>query len=141
MRKGISVILAVVCLVNGAWAASIPVNNGEHRESVRHQWIRRLVGAAACGLSAMDAVQSSRNIGANGIVEGNPILSNQGRLRTGRMVGLKIGACAAPLAIGEFGAARRNKFMQEIGLWTGVASAGAGAAVVVHNQRVLGQSK
>ncbi|MGH9593999.1 MAG: hypothetical protein ACRD5L_12975 [Bryobacteraceae bacterium] len=141
MRKIISVLFGLAGLVHCAWAGSVTLTTPEQGESAKHKLIRRLVGAAACGLSAMDGVQSAQHIGTAGIVEGNPALSNQGQLRTGRMIGLKIGMCAAPLAIGEFGAARRNKALEELGLWTGIGSAGVSAAVIAHNHSVLGQTK
>lgn len=141
MRKSILALFGLAGLMHCAWAGSVTLTTSTQGESVKHKLIRRLVGAAACGLSAMDGAQSARHIGTEGIVEGNPALSDRGQLRTGRMIGLKIGACVAPFAIGEFGAARRNKTLEELGLWTGVGSAGISGAVIAHNHAVLNQAK
>lgn len=137
MRKVTSILFGLVGWMSCGWAGTVSFTTPAPAEGAKHKLIRRVVGAAACGLSAVDAVQSAQHIGTAGIVEGNPALSNHGQLRTGRMIGLKVAACAAPVAIGEFGSARGNRPLEELGLWTSVGSAGLSAAVVAHNHRVL----
>lgn len=140
MGKTILSLLILAAAVPGLQAAGM-VAATSPGESPRHKIIRRLVGAAACGLSAIDGAESSANAGSRGFVEGNPVLSNHGQLRTGRMIAFKVGACAAPFVLGEWGAAHRNRTLEEWGLWTGAGSAAAFGATLIHNRQVLGQTK
>jgi hypothetical protein len=135
--------LAVTASVGGLRASDViePAPSvARWQESSRHKLIRRVVGAAACGLSMWDLAQTSKHVGRNGITEGNGLLSNaNGTANLGAMSGLKIGFCAGPLVIGELGSHFHSSAMTNVGLFGSGASAAVGAFTVAHNQSVLNQ--
>lgn len=117
-------------------------NPAQRAEGRKHTIIRRLTGVAACGLSMWDMAQSARHTGIGGITEANGILAGRGgRADIGRMAGIKIGVCVAPLVIGEIGARWHSSALTNLGLAGGLGSSVVSGMVVLHNQQVLNDAK
>ena len=108
-------------------------------ESRLHKWTRRALAAGACAASALDGYDSATRLDGRSFREGNPLLRNSnGSANITRLVSFKIGACAAPLLIGEFApsdAARKRALV-------GAAAAfGMFAATDVHNRLLFGRTQ
>lgn len=93
-----------------------------HAETHWQKWTRRALEAANCIVQVQDAWTSARM--APGIVETNTLF----RGHSGRMIGFKVGMCAAPLAL-EF-----TRYHEAA--WSAAPLAGVGAFVVLHNRGV-----
>lgn len=93
---------------------------------------RRAGLAASCAASFLDI--ASTHAAGPAVLEANPLYRGAaGRPAYGRMIGIKIGACVAPIVISEFKSSRKV----DIGLAAGGFSAGASyTAVAVHNFRL-----
>jgi len=87
--------------------------------------MRRVLTAGACAASFADAYSTRRALSA-GAYERNPLVASQGR-----MIGLKVGVCAATVALGEL-APRQS------GMVTALAGAQLGVFswATAHNVRV-----
>lgn len=104
--------------------------------------IRRIGQAAGCAVSMLDARSTLRS----GLVEQNPSLG-AGTPQSGRLIGIKVGVCAAEVVYAEW--RHHTRSWQQIGpvhntdvrdeKITGIASFGAAAAygaVAAHNEAI-----
>lgn len=103
---------------------------GLSAESPVHKWTRRVLAAAACAASSVDGYQTAVHVG-KGVTEGNPLLARRGGANVKRMIGLKVGICAAPAIVGEF---TRGK---SVGTALSLGGAAAFSLIDVRNGAVL----
>ena len=129
--------LFVIMMVLG-WVGLPAVAAAEQRPRV---WLRRITLAAACAASAWDVQSTAAAIGRGGVESNNMFTNPMGRVRWGRMLGIKVAVCggmAAAQEIKTFGGSRPIKDDLWIGVNSGIAARFAFAAV--RNRSVSGPS-
>jgi len=106
-------------------------------------WLRRITLAASCAASAWDIQTTAAAIGRGGRESNNMFTNPLGRVRWGRMVGLKVALCGGMAAGQEFKAFNGSRFGGSRPIkedaWIGV-NAGLAARFVfasVRNRSVL----
>ena len=108
-------------------------------ESRFGKWTRRALTAAACAASAVDGYNSAMKVDGARFTESNPLLRNaNGSVNIGRMVGLKVGMCAAPIILGEFG---RGETMKRSATFDAGGSLAIFTWIDIHNHAVFNAAR
>ncbi len=131
MGRLITAVVVFVCL-NGIAQA----------ESRRGVWLRRLTLAASCGTSFLD-LQTTRTALSYGARESNRLFTDgRGNAQWGRMIGFKVGQCAAMGVAQELLGRNRSSAATNYA-WSAANSALAGRflSALIHNRRVTADLK
>src|SRR5437870_5433364 len=92
--------------------AGLGLPNVAHAQQHPRVWLRRVTLAASCAASAWDVQTTAAAIGRGGHESNNMFSDPMGRVKWGRMVGLKVALCggmAASQELRRFGRTRPIK--------------------------------
>jgi hypothetical protein len=96
------------------------------------QWLKRAAATGACAASMLDLASTVSSVNRSGH-ETNPLLAGPNGPRYGRIVGLKIGLCAAQVIAAEIS---RNPAMDWAMIGVAAAEIGAFGFAAHHNTGV-----
>src|SRR5438128_1117333 len=102
----------------------------QERSAPKRTWLRRLTLAGACAASLWDVRSTQSAVGSGSAYEANGLFSDRaGNARIGRMVGIKLGACAGMGVAQEFGLFGHSKNSNSGWITANSAMAGTFAAI------------
>ncbi|MEO8026901.1 MAG: hypothetical protein ABI823_10520 [Bryobacteraceae bacterium] len=118
------------------------VDSATPKISIKLRWLRRATLAASCATSIVLDTWSTRSVHAAGGVETNGLFrSPGGEPNWGRIIGFKMGACAAGIVLQETSLIRRRETATSAWTAIGVNSIHSAiySATTIHNFRLAGQ--